>query len=80
MVYDMAQPEQRTALEYMLYTRDEKPINKLALEEYLTSEAGANITVDIRGNEATAPKEKMYTSIVDAIAKATGTEVLVEDF
>ncbi len=80
LVYDMMQPEQRTALDYMVYTRDEKPINKLALEEYLTAEAGANITVDIKGNEAAAPKEKMYTSIVDAIAKATGTEVLVEDF
>ncbi|MCR5097398.1 MAG: DNA polymerase III subunit gamma/tau [Lachnospiraceae bacterium] len=80
LVYDMMQPEQRTALEYMTYTRNEKLINKLALEEYLSGEAQANIIVDIKGNEASAPKEKMYTSIVDAIARATGTEVIVEDF
>jgi DNA polymerase-3 subunit gamma/tau len=80
LVYDMAQPEQRTALEYMLYTRDEKLINKLALEEYLSEEAHANITVEIKGNEASAPKERIYTSIVDVIAKATGTAVEVEDF
>ena len=80
LVYDMDQPEQRTAMEYMLYTREGKLINKTALEEYLTAEAGANITVEIKGNEAAAPKEKMYTSIVDALAKATGAPVEVEDF
>ena len=80
LVYDMSQPEQRTALEYMLYTRDGRLINKDALEEYLSTEAGANISVEMKGNEATAPKEKMYTSIVDTLAKATGAPVEVEDF
>ena len=80
LIYDMSQPQQRTALEYMVYVRDEKPVNKLALEEYLSAEAGASITVEIKGNDSSVPKEKLYTSIVDTIARATGTKVEVEDF
>ena len=80
MVYDMDYPQQRTAMDYMLYTRDGKPVNKIALEEYLSAEAHAAISVDVKGNDTGAPKEKMYTSIVDAIAQLTGEPVEVEDF
>ena len=80
LVYDTDIAEQKTALDYMVHTRDGRLINKIALEDYLTSVAQATITVDIKANESAAPKEKMYTSIVDVIAKATGTEVDVEDF
>ena len=80
LVYDAGQPEQQMAYEYMMYSRDDKPSNGDLLAEYLTAEAKANIYVDIRQNNSAAPKEKVYTSIMDALSRVTGAPVEVEDF